>query len=319
MSDAVQSTSVSNAYIKHIFYPYSPIMSRYWLTVLLALTSASIWAQQFSMSLGLFTGITSTYTNDGGISQDPRYKDRYELKFAPIGVNFGMDYQGFGFVASPGIINVGQNFYVINTSGGQDGVRKIDLQYLNLPVAFKVHIIDMSFLKLSALVSLSAAYLLEGTETVRHNETKLYFPEEVYPILPPDYIVSYDGVAAPEVVDYPIGGNNDFQPFQLFAAAGFRSDWDISNHWRVCFDLRVNYGIHEPRTDEYLAKLNAYQTLYDIPGKRQDMFVQFSAGISRYIDFEKSDQERKKKLRGSSKKYQPMHQSNPRTIKKQRK
>ncbi len=294
-------------------------MIRYWITLLLALTSASLWAQQFSMSLGLFTGITSTYTNDGGIAQDPRYKDRYELKFAPIGLNFGMDYEGFGFVASPGIINVGQNFYVVNTSGGQDGVRKINLQYLSIPVAFKVHIIDLSFFKMSVLASFGAAYLLDGTEEIRHNETKLFFPEEVYPILPEDYIVQYDGVAVPEVNDYPIGQHSDFKPMQLFAAVGFRSDWDVSNHWRVCFDLRVNYGIYEPRTDDYLAKLNARQTLYDIPGKRSDMFVQFSAGISRYIDFEKSDQERKKKLRGSSKRYQPVHQSKPRTIKKQRK
>ena len=206
-------------------------MIRYWITVLLALNGASLWAQQFSMSLGVFTGITSTYTKDGGIALDPRYKDRYELKFAPIGVNFGLDYHGFGFVASPGIINVGQNFYVVNTSGGQDGIRKINLQYLNIPLAFKVHIIDLSFFKMSVLASISAAYLLDGTETVRHNETKLYFPEEVYPILPADYIVTYDGVAVPEVNDYPIGQNMisthssflrlwDFDPTGMFRITG---------------------------------------------------------------------------------------------------
>lgn len=290
-------------------------MIRYWITLLLALSNGSLWAQQFSMSLGLFTGITSTYTQDGGIAADPRYKERYELKFAPIGVNFGMDYQGFGIVATPGIINVGQNYYVVNTSGGQDGIRKINLQYLNLPVAFKVHIINLSFFKMSALASLSVAYLIDGAETIRHNETKLYFPEEVYPILPDDYVIQYDGVAVPDVADYAISRADDFKPVQLFAGAGFRADWDVSNHWRVCFDLRVNYSIHDPRTDEYLAKLNAYQTLYDIPGNRRDLFVQFSAGISRYIDFEKSDQERKKNLRGSSKKYKPIQPSKRRSPK----
>ena len=258
---------------------------------------------------------TSTYTQDGGIAIDRRYKERYELKFAPIGFNFGMDYQSFGIVATPGIINVGQNYYVISTYGGQEGIRKINLQYLNLPIAFKVHIINLSFFKLSALASLSVAYLLDGAETIRHNETKLYFPEEVYPILPDDYIIQYDGVAVPEVTDYVISESADFKPVQLFAAAGFRADWDVSNHWRVNFDLRVNYSIHDPRSDEYLAKLNAHQTLYDIPGKRRDMFVQFSVGVSRYIDFEKSDQERKKNLKGNSKKYKPAQPSKKRSPK----
>lgn len=280
-------------------------MIKFWISFLLAFTCSSLWAQQLSMSLGVYTGLTSSYTLDRGINDDPRYKGNYEVKFAPIGINFGMDYEGYGFVISPGIINLGQNFYVVNTSGGHEGRRKIDLQYLNIPVAFKIHIIRLSFFKISGLVSFSAAYLMDGKETVNHSATKLTFPEEVYPILPADYIVQYDGVAVPEVDSYFISEKKDFIPIQFFAAAGFRSDWDVSNHWRVSFDFRVNYGINEPREKEYLDKLNAYQTLYDIPGKRKDVFAQLSIGISRYIEFEKSDVERKKKLKGSSKGYSP--------------
>lgn len=287
-------------------------MVKFLITLMaVALAGASLWAQQLSMSLGVYTGITSSYTIDEGIGKDPRYKGNYEVKFAPVGVNFGMDYEGFGFLISPGIINTGQNFYVVNTSGGQNGSRKINLKYLNVPVAFKVHIINLSFFKISGLASLSAAYLTDGKEEISHSETKLEFPEEVYPILPADYIVQYDGVAVPEVNEYIISEKKDFKSLQLFAAAGFRSDWDISNHWRVSFDFRVNYGIYEPRTDAYLMKLNANQTLYDIPGKRRDMFAQLSFGISRYIEFEKSDQERKKKLKGSSKKYKPIRYPYP--------
>ena len=98
---------------------------------------------------------------------------------------------------------------------------------------------------------------------------------------------------------------SDFKSVQLFTAAGFRSDWDVTNHWRVSVDFRLNYGIYEPRTDDYMASLNAYQELYAVPGKRNDLFAQLSIGISRYIDFEKSDVERKKKLKGGSKKYKP--------------
>lgn len=290
-------------------------MVRFGTLFLLLFSSTVLWAQQFSLSLGAYTGITSTYTIDDGINKDPRYKGHYGVKFAPVGVNFGADYEGFGFVVSPGIVNMGQNFYVVNTSGGQNGDRKIDLQYLNIPVAFKVHIIKLAFLKISGLVSFSAAYLLDGQEKIHHTDTKLFFPANVYPILPADYIVQYDGVAVPNVPEYVIAEKKDFKSLQLFAAAGFRSDWDVSNHWRVIFDVRLNYGLYEPRTDEYLSRLNAYQTLYDVPGKRRDMFAQLSVGICRYIEFEKSDQERKKKLKGSSKKYKPTQFGKPRNKK----
>ncbi|MBL0743972.1 outer membrane beta-barrel protein [Chryseolinea lacunae] len=280
-------------------------MSKFCIAIVFVLSSTSLWAQQYSMSLGVFTGMTTAFTNDEGINRDPRYKGRYELKFAPIGVNFGMDYERFGFMVSPGLINVGQNFYVINTSGGQDGLREINLQYLNVPVAFKVHIFNLSFFKISALASLSGAFLMDGKDIVSHKDTKLYFPTEKYSILPPGYTVQYDGVMVPEVKDYPISAKSDFRSLQVFAAAGFRSDWDISNHWRVSFDCRVNYGLFDPRTDAYITKLNSNSTLYDMPGGRRDMFVQLNIGISRYIDFEKSDQERKRNLKGNHKRFTP--------------
>jgi hypothetical protein len=195
---------------------------------------------------------------------------------------------------------------VVNTSGGHDGRRTIDLQYLSIPVAFKVHIINLSFFKISALASIGPAYLLKGSEVVSHTDTKLRFPTEVYPILPSDYVVQYDGVVSPELIDYTISAKEDFNTFQIFVGAGFRSDWDVSEHWRVSVDFRMNYGLYDPRNDQYLTRVNNHQTLYDVPGKRNDLFAQLSLGISRFIIFEKKDQEQKKKLKGSSKKYKPV-------------
>ncbi|MEO8474759.1 MAG: outer membrane beta-barrel protein [Chryseolinea sp.] len=263
-------------------------------------------AQQFSISLGVNTGIMSSRTIDDGISRDPRYKQYYNVKFAPIGVNIGINYEYVGLMVSPTVINVGQNAYLLNTSNGQVGKRNINERYLNVPVAFKVHLVNLVFLKISGIASLSAAYLIDGRETVTHNDSKLDFPKEVYPILPADYHVEYDGVAVPVVDKYVIAGKSDFRSLQVFAGAGFQSDWDISNSWRVTFDLRINYGLFDPRTSAYISKLDARQTLYDMPGTRHDVFTQLSVGIARYIEFDKNDQDRKKKLKGSKKGYRVM-------------
>jgi hypothetical protein len=268
-------------------------------------------AQTRTVTLGIFTGITSSYTWDEGISQDARYRARYDIKFAPVGINYGIDYTNFGFIISPGLINVGQNYFVVNTAGGHEGLRKIDLQYLNLPVAMKFHLIDMSFLKVSAVAGVSVAYLLKGKEIVEHHATKLRFPSSVLPLDVPGYTEVYDGVIVPEVRDYVISGKDDFQSLQIFAQAGIRSDWELSEEWKVSFDFRVNYGVLEPRNADYIRRLEAFETLYDMPGRRRDLFGQINIGLSRYVDIEKTEKERKKQIKSTPKTYSPKKYSWP--------
>lgn len=288
-------------------------MSRVSLCLLFLLTSLNLKGQQISMSFGVFTGITGSHTSDKGIKADPRYEAKYEAKFAPIGINVGIDYEGIGVMISPGLINVGQNFYVINTVGGQEGLRKIDLQYLNVPVSLKVHLVKLYFLKISAVASIGTAFLMSGKEDISHNSSKLQFPTEIYAILPPNYTIEYDGVLVPEINRYSISQKKDFRSLQLFAGAGFRTDWDASNNWRVSLDIRLNYGIFDPRTPTYARHLESNVRLYERPGDRKDIFAQLTIGISRYVEFEKRDKERKKKLKGSSTKYKPTKYPGQRT------
>jgi Outer membrane protein beta-barrel domain len=264
-------------------------------------------AQRFSISAGVYSGMTASYTADEGIKKDSRYQGRFEAKLAPIGINFGVDYERFGLMVSPGLVSLGQNFYLVNNFGGQEGLRKTDLKYVNVPVTLKFHLVHFTAFKLSALLSVSPAFLLEGEETLSHQQAKLQFPDEVYSILPSNYIVEYDGVLAPEVNNLILGQKKDFKPMQLFAGAGFRTDWDPSNHWRISLDFRVNYGIFDPRTKAYTHQQESTLALYTMPGERRDMFAQITLGISRYIEIELSEKERKKKLNGTTKKYRPQY------------
>jgi hypothetical protein len=280
-------------------------MRRPLLLVFLLWTFAATEAQQISMSVGLFTGITGAYTSDKGISNDPRYKARYEARLAPIGLNLGVDYEAFGLMLSPGLTTLGQNFYVLNTLRGQIGLRTTELKYLNVPVSFKVHLFKTSFIKVSVLASFGTAFLLSGKEELSHDYAKIQFPPATTSILPPGYTVEYDGVLAPEVNDYPIAEKEDFKSLQLFVGTGFRTDWDVSNSWRISLDLRMNYGLLEPRSDEFVENLKSTTSLYQMPGERRDMFAQLSLGISKYIEFDRTDKDRQKKLKGTTRQYTP--------------
>ena len=154
-------------------------MPKCYLVFLLTSTAILGWGQTRTSSLGIFLGFTTSYTYDEGISKDQRYQTRFDLKLAPIGINYGIDFENVGFLISPGITTIGQNFYVKNTKGGHEGVRKINIQYLNIPIAVKFKIIDLSFFRVSSLGSVSVAYAIKGNETISHEEAKLKFIDEI--------------------------------------------------------------------------------------------------------------------------------------------
>lgn len=274
------------------------------LVVLLLLVAFSGFGQEHSLSLGLYSGVSIPYTRDAGIALDSRYRERYNIKLSAIGFSYGMDFSGHGFVISPGLVNVGQNFLVVNNVGGEVGLRKIDMQYFCIPIALKFHIIDLSFFKVSAVLNAAPAFLTRGSEQISHQSSRLLFPPEVYAALTPDYTIVYDGVLTPVVSDRTLAIKSDFKTIQLFVGAGFRSDWDVSPDWRVAFDVRLNYGVLDPRAQPRIDNINNFQSIYEKPGERNDFYAQFTIGIMRYVTWEKSDKEKVKK-RKSTKRYKP--------------
>lgn len=274
-----------------------------------------VWCQQVN-SLGIFSGISVPYSFDQGINKDPRYQLKYNVKLMPFGVHYGIDYEGYGFMIDPSIIQIGQNFNIINTTGGQMGERKIDLTYFQFPVGFKLHIIDLSFFKVSFVASVGAGVLLKGKETITHRDGKLRFPLAVTGSYPspqndefetenPGYTVEYDGVLVPTMKNRSLLKKDDFVSFQLFGGLGFRSDWEISESWRVSFDLRGNVGLFEPRKGSHLVKIKNNETIYEMDGARRDLFLSFNIGIARTVEIEPQEKERQVRKRKETKPYRP--------------
>ena len=126
----------------------------------------------------------------------------------------------------------------------------------------------------------------------------------MYPILPPDYTVEYDGVLAPVVSQYSVPQKKDFKSLQLFAGAGFRSDWDVSNHWRVAFDFRVNYGIFDPRTDEY-TKTKIKLFLYELLANAEICLLNYPSEFHAILNLKKVIKSVRRQLKGTSRQYKP--------------
>ncbi len=242
--------------------------------------------KEVTYSIGLFGGVTSTFTFDEGISLDPRYQAKYGAKFIPGGVHAGVDYMGFGFMVDPQLTEVGQTFNILNTQGGQVGERSISMTYLQIPFSYKKHLIDLSFFKVSFVAGISYAHLLKANESIKHIDAKLIFPAATYSLLPDTYTVEYDGVVSPLVNNLETLKKTDFKSVQVFGSLGLRSDWDITDHARLSFDLRANGGVFDPRSADYLNRADNNQTIYEIAGERRDVFFSLTFGYSRYLFIE---------------------------------
>jgi len=244
---------------------------------------------QRQISMGIFTGFSIPFTLDKGISFDPRYQSRKDLKFIPLGLSFEYNVADAGLFFSPSYTKMGQNFSVINTLGGKVGKRNIDVDYLLLPIGFKFGMMHNPYFRLSFVWSSSFGYLLKATETLSHQASTLNFPLEVIPILPPDYTIQADGIASPSISQLPLASKNDFNNFQVFGGLGLKAEWFQSSNWKITLDLTGNYGFMETRNEAKIQSMKNYQELYMTYGNRREVFFSLTLGLSRLKTLKKKN------------------------------
>lgn len=270
---------------------YTPCMRNFATGILLILFSQQLVAQNIE-SFGFFAGINVPITIDQGLEDDPRFVSKFSIVGTPVGFHYGYDRPGLGYVISPSYLTIGQKYIIKNTTGGDAGTRDISMNYVSVPLALKFHLNDLAFFRLSMVAALDFCFLVDGKETFTHVAAKLRYPSGVSIPTDPGYVVVYDGVLVPDVVNKVHVSQDKFNSFQLFGGVGMRADLDLSDEWSVMADGRANFALFDSRTTAYLDQLNnpAGPADYlgnpgapDLPGARRDIFLCFTMGISRII------------------------------------
>lgn len=256
-------------------------------SVLLLLISPLVFSQDIE-SFGIFGGLNIPFTIDQGLKKDPRFYGKFTLRATPIGFNYGYDHVGHGFVITPQFIQTGQKFIIKNTTGGDVGIRSVNMNYISVPVALKIHINDIAFFRLSMVAAVNFQYLIKGQETFSHIASKLKYPPSVYVPTEPGYTQVYDGVFVPDISKDVYVDTDKFKPFQLFAGIGLRSDFDFSDNWSINFDGRANFGIFDPRKNSYIEQLKQPTDAPDIYGQRREAYLSATVGIARIIQVKKN-------------------------------
>ncbi len=266
-------------------------MRRIVLCVLLVAFFGRLNAQTIE-SFGVFGGFNIPITIDKGLDKDLRFQSKFSIRGTPVGFHYGYDRPGFGYVISPSYLTIGQNYTVLNSTGGDVGTRDITMNYFSLPLALKFHVNDLSFFRLSVVAAVDFCFLLDGKETFNWELSKLKYPTGVSVPTSQGYTVAYDGVFVPKVVNEVHVSKDKFNSFQLFGAIGTRADLDLSEEWSVMIDGRANFGILDSRNQAYLdqlanpsgpADINGKPGAPDLPGQRRDIFISVTFGVSRII------------------------------------
>ncbi len=248
-------------------------------------------------SFGVFGGFNVPITFDDGLNKDSRYEGKVTFRATPVGFTYGYDHVGFGFVLTPSLTKIGQKFLIKNTVGGDVGTRDVQMDYFSLPVALKLHLNDLSFFRLSAVAALNFTYLINGRETISYSASKQKYPSSVLIPSEPGYTKVFDGVLVPEINNLEYVSKDQYNPFQLFASVGLRSDFDLSDDWSLNFDGRANFGLFDPRKKDYIEQLKQTSNAPDLYGVRHEMYLSAEIGIARIIQIKE--------------RFKPKHSSKP--------
>jgi Outer membrane protein beta-barrel domain len=254
------------------------------ISIVLLFIITQVSEAQHIESYGIFMGMNFPFTIDQGIQKDNRYFGKFTLRATPVGFSYGYDKVGHGFVITPSLAKIGQKFIIKNTQGGEVGERDVQMDYLSIPVALKLHLNDLAFFRLSVVASAHFDYLVSGKETISHISAKLRYPSGVIIPTDPGYTTVYDGVFVPEVDKQVYVSKDKFKSFQLSAGVGFRSDFDFNENWSMNFDGRAVFGIFDPRKQDYVNVLKAGTTTNPAPdlyGQRREVYLYATIGISR--------------------------------------
>jgi len=254
------------------------------VTTVFLLLAAHFSEAQHIESYGVFMGLNFPFTIDQGLHKDPRYVGQFTLRATPVGFSYGYDKIGHGFVVTPSYTKIGQKYAIRNTQGGEVGKRDIQMDYLSVPVALKLHLNDLAFFRLSVVASLNFDYLMNARETITQEASKQRYPPGVMIPTEPGYTSVYDGVFVPALDKSVYVSKDKFKPFQLSAGVGFRSDFDFNDDWSMNFDGRAMFGIFDPRKQSYIDQLRQGSNSNpqpDLYGQRRDVYLYATIGVSR--------------------------------------
>jgi hypothetical protein len=231
---------------------------------------------------------------DQGLSNDPRYNSTYTYNWAPVGVSFGVDFgRKFGLQIETIKSAQGQIYDVINTAKQVAGTRKIDVEYLNIPLLMKFMGGGSGRARANFNFGPQLAILSRGIESLTTSAGDYDMPDGVdFESIKQDYPSAIDNgngtynlptdipttTLLPNLKDPSL----DFKDKEFQLAAAFGLDIDLTKHLYLTTQIRANYSLTDMRNEDVINSLKAGD-FSEIFGGRANFLVGVQMGLHYYF------------------------------------
>ena len=261
----------------------------HWIIVSILLVVG--FTAQSQIHLGLTTAYNATFVLDKGLSQDPRYNSTYTYQISPIGFNFGVDIgKKFGLQLESILSNQGQIYQLVNTAKQAAGERKIDLQYVNLPLMMKFMGGGSGKARGNFNFGPQLSILTKAVETVQANAGNFEIPSGVdFAAIQGDFPNAVNNGNGTYTIpsnlpskDLLTKKGNDFKNAEFQLAAAFGLDIDLSRHMYLTTQVRANYSLSDMRNGDVITAIKN-GSVADVFGGRANFLVGVQLGLHYYL------------------------------------
>ena len=252
------------------------------LGLLLNLTSQA----QIRVHVGATTALNTTFVLDNGLSEDPRYNSTFSYDWAPIGLAAGVNLSpGFGLQLETILSNQGQIYEVVDVAKQVVGERRIDLQYVHIPILFKFMSAKTTKARMNFSLGPQLSFLTEGTETLQYDASTQEIPPGVE--IPEGAIENGDGTySVPELSTTELlstAAENELEQFkksEVQLAASIGVDIDVAPNIYLSTTIRANYSLTDMRNEELIELLKSGSNVADdVFGRRANLLVGLQFGV----------------------------------------
>jgi hypothetical protein len=261
--------------------------------LVLAGIASSVQAQT-KLHLGLTSAYSSTFVLDEGLSKDPRYQAKPTYNFAPIGFTAGVDFgHGFGLQLESILSKQGQVFEIIDIAKQVIGQRRIDLDYVHLPLLLRSFGTGGARTRFNFMFGPQFSFLTRGQEVYEQYQAgTLQLPEGSQTPTDPNtgkpVTVSSDGTynypATTQTLFSTEAKNvvEQYKKMDLQLALGMGVDIDLGKNLYLSTQIRGNYGFVDMRNEDLLNELKektTKQAVSDLFGRRANLLVGVQVGL----------------------------------------
>lgn len=262
----------------------------------LLLISTYVSFAQIQMHVGATTAVNATFVLDKGLSEDPRYNSTMTYNFAPIGVNFGVDFtKKFGLSLESILSNQGQIYELIDAGKQIAGERNIDLQYLQLPLLMRFMSGGNSGARANFNIGPQFSFLTQATESYEAKAGVNYLIPEGMTF--EEIQANHQGLVPGTVMSEGVDENGNptysfeedyyaeidkktdaFKNTEFQIAASFGLDIDLSKHLYLTTQIRANYSLTEMTNEDVFDAVSSGNGS-DIFSQRANLLVGVQIGL----------------------------------------